>query len=134
VLTKIFGCISSRFTSRRANQTKMQPKAQQQGVLLQQINDTRIPKEASGGIRLVVSAKENCLVYVKCDGRVVFHRVLERGRSDSWKAKERIDLSLGNASAVDIVVNGQRFSSLGRKGRPLNNIVITEKDGLRIPR
>ena len=82
----------------------------------------------------MVSARENCLVYVKADGKVVFHRVLERGRSNNWKAKERIDLSLGNASAVEIIVNGQRFKDLGRKGQPLKNIVITEKEGLRIPR
>jgi cytoskeletal protein RodZ len=94
----------------------------------------KVPKESSGGVSLVVSAKENCLILVKVDGRVVLHRVLEKGRSDSWKAKERIELSLGNAAAVELIVNGQRFTKLGRKGQQLKNIVITEKDGLRIPR
>ncbi|MCX5707052.1 MAG: DUF4115 domain-containing protein [Candidatus Omnitrophica bacterium] len=94
----------------------------------------KITKEASGGIILVISARENCLVFVKSDGRVVFHRVLEKGRSESWKAKEKIELTLGNAAAVELTVNGQRFSRLGRKGQPLRNVVITEKDGLRIPR
>ena len=94
-----------------------------------------LPKEAKGGISLVVSAKEKCLVFVKVDGKVVFHRVLEKGRSGTWKAKERINLTLGNASAVEIIVNGQRFTNLGvKRGQPLNNIVITEKDGLKIPR
>jgi len=94
----------------------------------------KLPKETSGGVSLVVSAKENCLILVKVDGRVVLHRVLEKGRSDSWKAKEKIELSLGNAAAVELIVNGQRFTKLGRKGQQLKNIVITEKDGLRIPR
>ena len=95
---------------------------------------TRLPKETSGGISLVIAAKENCLVYVKVDGRVVLHRVLEKGRSDSWKAKEKIELTLGNAAAVELIVNGQRFTDLGRRGQQLKNITITEKDGLRIPR
>ncbi|MFA5311115.1 MAG: RodZ domain-containing protein [Candidatus Omnitrophota bacterium] len=100
-----------------------------------QASSLALPKEAMGGLSLVVSAKERCLVFVKVDGRVVFHRVLEKGRSGTWKAKERIDLSLGNASAVEIIVNGQRFTRLGvKRGQPLNNIVITEKDGLKIPR
>lgn len=135
VLFRITGCISSR---RRAvvaaaplpskiNQVKRQE-------MVQPVPGSNIPKEATGGIRLVVSARDNCLVFVKVDGKVVFHRVLERGRSNNWKAKERIDLSLGNASAVEIVVNGQRFKDLGRRGQPLKNIVITEKEGLSIPR
>jgi len=94
----------------------------------------KLPKAISGGVNLVISAKENCLILVKVDGKVVLHRVLEKGRSDSWKAKEKIELSLGNAAAVDLIVNGKRFTKLGRKGQQLKNIVITEKDGLRIPR
>ena len=143
ILSKVIGCISS-LASRRsvassapvvANyppRTSQQRK--QEVVQAQAASGSNIPKEVSGGIRLVVSAKERCLVYVKSDGKVVFHRVLEKGRSNTWKAKDRIDLALGNASAVEIVVNGQRFKDLGRKGQPLKNIVITEKDGLSIPR
>lgn len=142
ILFKIIGCLSSRRTtapvslpapvhtpvlSSKTNQPKKQEPVQPAA-------GTSIPREASGGVRLVVSARENCLVFVKSDGKVVFHRVLEKGRSNNWKAKERIDLSLGNASAVEIVVNGQRFKDLGRKGQPLKNIVITEKEGLSIPR
>ena len=140
ILSKVIGCISS-LASRRpvapvaANYPPRvsQPK-KQEAVQAQAASGSNIPKEVSGGIRLVISAKERCLVYVKSDGKVVFHRVLEKGRSNTWKAKDRIDLALGNASAVEIVVNGQRFKDLGRKGQPLKNIVITEKDGLSIPR
>ena len=111
------------------------PKTKAQAVAPRsQVNEIKVPKELSGGVSLVISAKENCLVFVKVDGRVVLHRVLEKGRSDSWKAKERIELSLGNAAAVDLIVNGQRFTKLGRRGQQLKNIIITEKDGLKIPR
>ena len=99
-----------------------------------QISSAKLPKESSGGISLVISAKDNCLVFIKVDGHVVLHRVLEKGRSDSWKAKEKIELSLGNAGAVELIINGERFANLGRRGQQLKNITITEKDGLRIPR
>jgi len=145
VLFKVVGCLSSRHRPPSVVSSEME-QAQRQQVLLKvsktktpvssqkPFSTTKLPKEALGGLRLVISAKENCLVSIKADGRVVFNRVLERGRSDTWKAKERIDLSLGNGSAVEIVINGQRFINLGRKGQPVRNIVITEKDGLRIPR
>jgi len=106
----------------------------QANVSKAQVPGERLPMESGGGISLVISAKENCLVFVKADGKVLLHRVLERGRSDSWKAKEKIELSLSNAAAVELIVNGQRFSNLGRNGQQLKNIVITEKEGLKIPR
>ena len=132
VLFKVVGCLSSRRTAAPTLPLKINQSKKQESF--QSAVGASIPKEALGGIRLLVSARQNCLVFVKSDGKVVFHRVLEKGRSNNWKAKERIDLSLGNASAVEIVVNGQRFKDLGRRGQPLKNIVITEKEGLSIPR
>lgn len=113
---------------------KVKPQSPQPAVKNQIPETSRFPKDTGGGLSLVIAAKENCLVYVKVDGRAVLHRVLERGRSDGWKAKEKIELSVANAAAVELIVNGQRFSNLGRKGQQLKNITITEKDGLRIPR
>jgi cytoskeletal protein RodZ len=95
--------------------------------------ETKIQKETSPGIRLGIRTKENCWMFIKVDGRVVFQRVLEKGRFENWQAKEKIELSVGNAGAVDLEVNGQLFSNLGRKGQALKNIVIT-KDGLNIAR
>lgn len=88
-------------------------------------------KSASSGIRLGIRARENCWVQVKTDGRLVFQRTLEKGRFESWQAKDKIDLSLGNAGAVELEVNGQIFSNLGRKGEVRKNIMIT-KEGLNI--
>jgi len=72
-------------------------------------------KEVPSGIRLSIRARENCWISLKADGKVVFQRVLEKGRFESWTAKEKIELSLGNAGAVELEVNGQMFSNLGRK-------------------
>jgi len=141
ILVKLGHFISSRpkispavaHIQREKAQVKQKAKTQSTAKKVQ-VSALKLPKDASGGISLVISAKDNCLVFVKVDGRVVLHRVLERGRSDSWKAKEKIELSIGNAAAVELIVNGQRFANLGRRGQQLKNITITEKDGLRIPR
>jgi len=84
-------------------------------------------------IRLDIRAKENCFIQVKSDGRIVFQNVLKKGRSETWQATNRIELSLGNAAAVELEVDGKRISSLGRKGQALKNIQIT-KEGLSIKR
>ncbi|MBM3244514.1 MAG: DUF4115 domain-containing protein [Candidatus Omnitrophica bacterium] len=84
-------------------------------------------------IRLGIRAKENCYVTVRSDGKVLFQGVIKKGRFESWQAKDRFDISVNNAGAVDLEINGKVISNLGRKGRALKNIVI-DKEGLRIGR
>lgn len=116
--------VSSR---RKAHPAKARPAVKKAG------DNTVTKKETASGIRLAIRARENCWVDLKADGRVIFHRVLEKGRFETWQAKDRIELSLGNAGAVELEVNGQRFLNLGRRGQALKGIVIT-KEGLNIPR
>jgi len=92
-----------------------------------------IKKEIPQGFMLGLFARHKSWVSVKVDGRVVFHGVLAAGRSESWSAKEKIELSLGDAGAVEMQVNDQRFANLGRRGQPLKNIMIN-KEGLKISR
>lgn len=101
---------------------------------LKPLNPETVPqKEPISGIRLGIRSRENCWVSLKVDGKLVFQRVLEKGRFESWQAKNKIELSLGNAGVVELEVNGQLFSNLGRKGQALKNILIT-KEGLKIGR
>jgi len=89
-------------------------------------------KETSG-VRLAIIAKENCMVTLKVDGRIYFQGVLIKGRSESWKAKEKMELSLSNAGAVELIVNSQHFTNIGKRKQKLNNILIN-KEGLHIGR
>lgn len=82
---------------------------------------------------LQIFARNKSWISAKVDGKVIFHGVLARGRSETWQAKEKVELSLGDAGAVELQVNDQRFSNLGRRGQPLKNILIN-KDGLKISR
>jgi len=84
-------------------------------------------------ITLDIHAKENCFIQVKADSRVIFQNILKKGRSESWQAKDKIELSLGNAGVVELEVNGKRISGLGRRGQAIKNILIT-KEGLNIKR
>lgn len=92
-----------------------------------------LQKEMISGITLVIRARQNCWLSLKVDGKLVFQRVLEKGRFENWQAKDKMELSLGNAGAVELEVNGQLFSNLGRRGQPVKNILIT-KEGLSIGR
>ncbi|MCM8780935.1 MAG: DUF4115 domain-containing protein [Candidatus Omnitrophica bacterium] len=89
--------------------------------------------QVQSDIRLTIRAKDDCWIQVKTDGKIIFQGILKKGRSENWQAKEKIDLALGNAGAVELEINGNLFSNLGRKGQALKNISIT-KEGLVIGR
>ncbi|MDP3042772.1 MAG: helix-turn-helix domain-containing protein [Candidatus Omnitrophota bacterium] len=97
------------------------------------VTPTKINKDLTPEFTLGIFARGKSWISVKVDGKVVFHGVLGRGRSETWKAKEKVELSLGDAGAVELQVNDQRFANLGRHGQSLKNIVIN-KEGLKISR
>ena len=82
-------------------------------------------------LRIALRAKEDCWLRVKVDGKLIFQSVLKKGRQESWKGKERIELDVGNAGALILEVNGRVFSPLGRRGQVIKDILIT-KEGLSI--
>ena len=93
----------------------------------------KINKDLAGGFTLGIFSRGKSWISAKVDGKVVFHGVLARGRSETWQVKEKVELSLGDAGAVELQVNDQRFANLGRHGQSLKNIVIN-KEGLKISR
>lgn len=94
---------------------------------------TKINKDLTGGLTVVILARYKTWATAKADGKTIFHGNLIRGRAQTWHAKEKIELSLGDAGAVELQVNGQAFTNLGRRGKPLKNILIN-KEGLKTPR
>ncbi len=98
----------------------------------QTVSVQKVP--AASEVRLGIWAKENCLVKVKLDGHLMMDRVFKKGTRESWTAKEKIELSLGNATAVELEVNGRIIPPVGRKGQPARNIVITKSGLINIPR
>lgn len=90
-------------------------------------------KPSSSGLDLVIRAKEKCWIEIKVDGKLQFRGELQKGMSNSWKAKEKMELSLGNAAAVELQFNNRIFSNLGKRNQQLKNILL-DKNGLNIQR
>lgn len=85
-------------------------------------------------LRLSVRARENCWIKAKVDGKVNFVDVLEKGHAETWQANDKIELSLGNAGGIELELNGEVISPLGRKGQVIRQVVITKEEGLKIVR
>ncbi|MBU1999135.1 MAG: RodZ domain-containing protein [Candidatus Omnitrophota bacterium] len=85
------------------------------------------------GIRLGMRVKEDCYVELRIDGSLILRNILKKDTFESWQAREKIELSLGNAGGVSLEVNGETLQSLGKRGQVIKGIIIT-KDGLKVSR
>ncbi|MFH1045622.1 MAG: RodZ domain-containing protein [Candidatus Omnitrophota bacterium] len=65
-------------------------------------------KPASAEELLVeIKTKEACWVRVQADDRVVFQMTLEKGRTEKWQAKDKIELRIGKPEALEVRFNGK---------------------------
>lgn len=68
-------------------------------------------------IDLTPGSTDQCWSEVTVDGQKVLSETLSEGTSRQFQANSTIKVHLGNASAVQITVNGQDFGALGNKGQ-----------------
>ena len=88
------------------------------------------PKEKAAqeteGVDLEITAKYNTWIQVKGDGDILFRGTLRKGTVDTWRAKEKIDLEIGNAGGVSLKLNNKTLDSPGKRGEKIE-IVVTEE-------
>ncbi len=77
---------------------------------------------------IILNVKENSWVEIRdATGKAIVSRVLKAG--DQYFVPDRPDLSmsLGNASGVEIIMNGKALPVLGRRGEVMRNISLDSK-------
>ncbi len=82
---------------------------------------------------LTIKAQGKSWLQVKVDGRVVFQGTLAKGSAETWGAKEKIELWLGDAGAVQLEFNGKLLEKIGRPGQTLKRVIL-DKSGLTVQR
>ena len=87
--------------------------------------------EIKGSLSLTIHAKQNSWLRIKSDGKTVFQNVLQKGSTEVWVAKDKIELAVGNAGGLELQLNGRILPSLGARGQVIKSILIT-KDGIDI--
>jgi transcriptional regulator with XRE-family HTH domain len=97
----------------------------------EKVENIPVAVEKPKSVSLAVQAKRNSWLHVKADGKTVFQGVFRRGSSETWVAKEKLDLSLGDAGAVELAINDKRIPPLGKRGEAIKNIKIT-KEGISV--
>ncbi|MHB0868263.1 MAG: helix-turn-helix domain-containing protein [Chloroflexota bacterium] len=86
---------------------------------------TALPTPSPTPVRAVevtVNITDRSWMRVIADGgsSPVFEGELQPGDARTWKAKDRIDMRVGNAGGVEVTVNGMRQGKLGASGEVKN--------------
>ncbi|MBI5150881.1 MAG: DUF4115 domain-containing protein [Candidatus Omnitrophica bacterium] len=89
------------------------------------------PREVQKDIILTVRAKKDSWLRVAADGIVVFQSSLAYGKSESWIASEKIEISGKNMQQLEFELNGKLLGALSRRDRNATKVVIT-RDGLSV--
>lgn len=78
-------------------------------------------------VELSAKFSDRCWTKVEADGKTVFEGTIEKGKSMSWKAQDKIQLTAGNANAVQVTYNGKDMGTLGAKGQVAEKIYTKDQ-------
>jgi len=95
------------------------------GLKLPAIN---IPR--SEPLTLLVKAGQNVWMEVKSDGEVIFRNSIPQGSVEAWKADEKIELWVGKAEALELMLNG---IPLGSPGSGVKKGILINRKGMKLP-
>jgi len=73
-------------------------------------------KPAVAPIQVKVAYSDACWTLVFADGKVIYEGTPVRGQTLTWEARQTMEIKFGNAAAVDLIYNGQKFGKLGNRG------------------
>ncbi len=114
-----------RFVVRSLPQSQTRPGAISRSVktIEEEKSSLLVPKDKP--LILTIRAKRDSWMQVKSDGRIIFEDVLSKGKEEKWIAKEKIELWVGNAEGLNLILNGKELGSPG-KG-VIKGILITRE-------
>lgn len=86
----------------------------------------RAPAAASSapGVSLLLEFDGDCWTRLEADGGTVFSGLIRRGETRRFEAREGFRLTLGNAGAVRVTVDGRALDRLGGKGEVVRDLVL----------
>lgn len=90
------------------------------------------PPAISDSLTMVGATTAGVLVRVSIDGSGNRDYSLQPNMRKTWKAKERIVISLSDAGAISFTLNGKKIGKLGSSGTVVREVTVSKK-GIRRP-
>ena len=83
---------------------------------------TPVPTDTSV-LRLDMQVLDKCWISVDSDGHPITRKTLEPGETESFNAAKQLSVVLGNASGVQLKINGKAVKPLGKAGEVIKMII-----------
>jgi len=78
-------------------------------------------------LRLEAVASESVWVHIVIDNAITREYVLTPRRRLQWKGKTSFLISVGNASALSLILNGVKLAPIGAASRPATNVLLNRE-------
>ncbi|ORU00707.1 helix-turn-helix domain protein [Anaerovibrio sp. JC8] len=109
---------------------KAKPTVKTEKVVNQAKQEEPAPVEKKfDDVQVVAKFTGPCWVSVKADGKEVFEGTVDSGKDMSWKGNEKVELTAGNAGAIELTWNGKNLGILGDKGQVVERVMTKDSDG-----
>jgi hypothetical protein len=72
--------------------------------------------------------KDDVWAEIKRDGNIIFTGTFKKGTVRNWQAEESFEIWTGNASMIELSLNGH---DLGPVGKGIKRGVIVDRNGIR---
>jgi cytoskeleton protein RodZ len=74
----------------------------------------------SAGVAIEAVAQADTYLEIRADGELIWIGILRAEESAAWGAEEIMEMRVGNAGGLQLIVNGQDVGSLGASGEVIN--------------
>jgi hypothetical protein len=93
------------------------PKTNSAGSRLPTLPQTSQPSSPASGVTLVVVPQTRVWIKASSDGLLLFEGILAAGESKTFTGADSIDITVGNANAVRLILNGRDLGPPGKTGQ-----------------
>jgi len=83
-----------------------------------------IPAPAASGVSLLLEFDGDSWTRLEADGRTVLSELVHRGESRRFEARDGFRLTVGNAGAVRVTVDGRSLDRLGAAGQVVRDLPL----------
>jgi cytoskeletal protein RodZ len=136
---RVLGIARYRFLSWRANRAKQvkvekpakaikEMPAVQAPAAKPQVKQDSVSIPNSEKLNMSITIADDVWAEVKRDGDIIFKGILKKGTVRNWQANESFEIWTGNASVMELSLNGR---SLGTIGRGVKRGIIVDRQGIR---
>jgi cytoskeletal protein RodZ len=82
------------------------------------------PPASPGRVSLLLEFDGDSWTELEADGHMIFSGLIHQGESKRFEAREGFRLTLGNAGAVRVTVDGRALDRLGGEGKVVRNLLL----------